>query len=70
MSELKKYLFIKIPYGAQVSDKCRDLILRLLQRDPSKRLTFEEFFNHPFVDLEHMPTEESYAKGVSKKDSS
>lgn len=56
---------IQIPYGAQVSDKCRDLILCLLQRNPSKRLTFEEFFNHTFIDLEHMATEESYSKGVN-----
>ncbi|XP_054720219.1 serine/threonine-protein kinase ULK3-like [Uloborus diversus] len=55
---------IQLPYGAQVSEKCKDLILKLLQRDPNKRITFDEFFNHPFVDLEHMPTEETYSKGV------
>lgn len=56
---------IEIPYGAQVSDKCRELILGLLQRNPNKRMTFEEFFSHPFIDLEHMATEESYTKGVN-----
>ncbi|GIX77181.1 hypothetical protein CEXT_383211 [Caerostris extrusa] len=55
---------IEIPYGAQVSEKCKELILSLLQRDPSNRIAFEEFFNHPYVDLEHMPTPETYAKGV------
>ncbi|KAG8175537.1 hypothetical protein JTE90_016685 [Oedothorax gibbosus] len=56
---------IELPYGAQVSDKCRELILGLLRRDPSKRMTFEDFFNHPFVDLKHMPTPETYEKGVN-----
>ncbi|XP_035233588.1 serine/threonine-protein kinase ULK3-like [Stegodyphus dumicola] len=56
---------IEIPYGAEISEKCRELIIGLLQRDPNKRLSFEEFFNHPFVDLEHMPTAETYTKGVN-----
>ncbi|XP_042909884.1 serine/threonine-protein kinase ULK3 isoform X2 [Parasteatoda tepidariorum] len=55
---------IEIPYGANVSPKCRELILSLLQRDPNQRISFEEFFNHPYVDLEHMPTPETFNKGI------
>ena len=55
---------IVIPKTAHISDKCRDLLERLLQRDPQKRICFEEFFDHPFIDLEHMPSPESYQKGV------
>ncbi|XP_076331911.1 serine/threonine-protein kinase ULK3-like isoform X2 [Tachypleus tridentatus] len=55
---------IKIPYGVDISDTCRHLVLQLLQRDPDKRITFEEFFDHPFLDLQHMPCLESYKKGV------
>uniref|UniRef100_A0A3B1IPN3 Serine/threonine-protein kinase ULK3 n=2 Tax=Astyanax mexicanus TaxID=7994 RepID=A0A3B1IPN3_ASTMX len=53
---------IELPAGARVSRDCRDLLLRLLDRDPDSRISFEEFFLHPFVDLEHMPSAESLGK--------
>ncbi|XP_059158373.1 serine/threonine-protein kinase ULK3-like isoform X2 [Physella acuta] len=53
---------IEIPQGCNVSDKARDLTLRLLQRLPAKRITFEEFFAHPFVDMEHIPSKDSLTK--------
>uniref|UniRef100_A0A8C9TVW4 Serine/threonine-protein kinase ULK3 n=1 Tax=Scleropages formosus TaxID=113540 RepID=A0A8C9TVW4_SCLFO len=51
-----------LPPGARVSRHCRDLLLRLLERDPDARISFAEFFLHPFVDLEHMPGAESLGK--------
>ncbi|XP_077867106.1 LOW QUALITY PROTEIN: serine/threonine-protein kinase ULK3-like [Saccoglossus kowalevskii] len=56
---------ICLPAGFNVSDQCRDLLLRLLQRDPKQRISFEDFFNHPFIDLEHMPSAKSLEKGKS-----
>lgn len=56
---------IEIPPGARVSQDCRDLLLRLLERDPSKRILFEEFFTHPFVDLDHMPCPENLEKATA-----
>ncbi|XP_067246795.1 serine/threonine-protein kinase ULK3 isoform X2 [Chanodichthys erythropterus] len=53
---------VELPSGARVSRDCRDLLLRLLERDPDTRITFHEFFLHPFVDLEHMPSAESLGK--------
>ncbi|KAH9520193.1 Serine/threonine-protein kinase ulk3 [Bulinus truncatus] len=50
---------IEIPPGFNISDNARDLILRLLQRHPTMRITFEEFFAHPFVDMEHIPSKDS-----------
>ncbi|XP_033110518.1 serine/threonine-protein kinase ULK3-like [Anneissia japonica] len=47
---------IKIPSAIRISDICHDLMFRLLQRDPKQRINFEDFFNHKFVDLEHMPS--------------
>lgn len=41
---------------------------RLLERDPLQRISFEEFFTHPFVDMEHMPSAESLCKAVSLTD--
>lgn len=54
----------QLPPGARVSKDCRDLLLRLLERNPDARITFAEFFTHPFVDLEHMPSAESLVKAV------
>ncbi|XP_060780145.1 serine/threonine-protein kinase ULK3 isoform X2 [Neoarius graeffei] len=53
---------IELPPGARVSRDCRDLLLRLLERDPDSRISFNEFFLHPFVDLEHMASPESLNK--------
>ncbi|XP_052008310.1 serine/threonine-protein kinase ULK3 [Xyrauchen texanus] len=53
---------VELPSGVHVSRDCRDLLLRLLERDPDARITFDEFFLHPFVDLEHMPSADSLAK--------
>ncbi|XP_035595789.1 serine/threonine-protein kinase ULK3-like isoform X2 [Oncorhynchus keta] len=53
---------IELPAGARVSRNCRDLLLRLLDRDPDTRLTFTQFFSHPWVDLEHMPNAGSLGK--------
>uniref|UniRef100_A0A665VUL5 Serine/threonine-protein kinase ULK3 n=1 Tax=Echeneis naucrates TaxID=173247 RepID=A0A665VUL5_ECHNA len=53
---------IELPPGARVTKNCRDLLLRLLERNPDARITFAEFFTHPFVDLEHMPSADSLVK--------
>uniref|UniRef100_A0A3B3X2W7 Serine/threonine-protein kinase ULK3 n=1 Tax=Poecilia mexicana TaxID=48701 RepID=A0A3B3X2W7_9TELE len=53
---------VELPPGARVSKDCRDLLLRLLERNPDARITFEEFFTHPFLDMEHMPSAESIVK--------
>jgi serine/threonine-protein kinase ULK/ATG1 len=37
----------------------------LLQRDPNQRMSFELFFEHPFIDLEHSPNSDSLPKAVS-----
>ncbi|XP_010152827.1 PREDICTED: serine/threonine-protein kinase ULK3, partial [Eurypyga helias] len=37
-----------------------------LERDPLKRISFERFFAHPFVDMEHIPGPESLCRAVSR----
>uniref|UniRef100_A0A452FUH5 Serine/threonine-protein kinase ULK3 n=1 Tax=Capra hircus TaxID=9925 RepID=A0A452FUH5_CAPHI len=53
---------IELPLRPQLSQDCRDLLQRLLERDPSRRISFQDFFAHPWVDLEHMPSGESLAR--------
>ena len=40
---------MELPFRRAVSDEARDLLARLLQKDPQKRLTLEAALNHPFV---------------------
>jgi len=68
LEELEKKILddvpIQIPTHVMLSETCKDLLKRLLQRNPLQRITFEEFFDHPFVDLEHMASNLSYPKAV------
>lgn len=36
-------------YPDNVSPDCKDLLSRLLQYDPNKRISFEDLYNHPFI---------------------
>ncbi|CAF4353329.1 unnamed protein product, partial [Adineta steineri] len=38
-----------IPNDTRISSECRDLLEGLLQRDPHKRISFKDFFRHPFI---------------------
>ena len=48
-----------------ISENCRDLLESLLQRDPAKRISFDEFFRHPFIDLDHAPSPKCLSQAVS-----
>jgi len=56
--KIKEAKPIVIPTFRPISDSCHDLLYRCLKRDPKKRISFEDFFNHSFLDLEHMPGED------------
>ncbi|KAM5337209.1 serine/threonine-protein kinase ULK3 isoform 2-T2 [Glossophaga mutica] len=56
---------IELPLRPPLSRDCRDLLQRLLERDPGRRISFQDFFAHPWVDLEHMPSGESLARATS-----
>ncbi|XP_036204838.1 serine/threonine-protein kinase ULK3 isoform X1 [Myotis myotis] len=55
---------IELPLRPQLSPDCQDLLRRLLERDPGRRISFQDFFAHPWVDLDHMPSEESLARAT------
>jgi serine/threonine protein kinase len=49
---------LSVPDRIKISAPCRDLLFRLLQRDPSKRIDYDEFFKHPFVFEEKLDSPE------------
>lgn len=50
---------IQIPrVPSRLSAPCEDLLTRLLVHDPAKRIAFDEFFAHDFLDMKHEPTSE------------
>ncbi|XP_068081474.1 serine/threonine-protein kinase ULK3 [Anabrus simplex] len=55
---------IEIPHSPPTSGECQDLLRKLLQHDPNQRIDYESFFQHPFLDLEHIPSSESYQKAI------
>ncbi|XP_012923721.1 serine/threonine-protein kinase ULK3 isoform X3 [Heterocephalus glaber] len=56
---------IELPPRPPMSRDCRDLLHQLLERDPAHRISFQDFFAHPWVDLEHMPSGESLTRATA-----
>lgn len=46
----------------KLSQDCVNLLERLIEVNPKKRITFDQFFQHSWIDLEHMPSAESEQK--------
>ena len=57
---------VRIPSQPAISSECYDLLRRLLQRDPKQRITFEQFFSHKFLDLEHAPSSDILTKAIQR----
>ncbi|OQV11426.1 Serine/threonine-protein kinase ULK3 [Hypsibius exemplaris] len=51
---------IVYPTDVKISEPCRDLLQRLLKKDPNQRISFEQFFDHPWLDFEHFPSDEHH----------
>lgn len=64
LDKVKALQRIEIPSNSKISNECEDLLTRLLQHDPDERITFEEFFNHDFVDLKHAPSDKNMEKAI------
>lgn len=61
--KVRATLPIKIPHN-KVSQECEHLLSSLLKHNPLQRITHEEFFKHPFIDLINMPRQISYERGL------
>ncbi|XP_065166432.1 serine/threonine-protein kinase ULK3-like [Atheta coriaria] len=55
-----KEVLLKIPVNSHISPVCEDLLTKLLTYNPNERINFVEFYNHAFIDLSNMPTNENY----------
>ena len=64
-NEIHTFGIFQIPATPSVSALCADLLQGLLERDPQRRISFDRFFGHSFIDLEHMPSPHSLPKAVS-----
>lgn len=53
LDELLQKIKIKqkiiIAHSTAISPECRDIMTRLLVHEPDQRITFQEFFDHPFL---------------------
>uniref|UniRef100_A0A0N4ZY26 non-specific serine/threonine protein kinase n=1 Tax=Parastrongyloides trichosuri TaxID=131310 RepID=A0A0N4ZY26_PARTI len=47
------------PIPDNCSNQLRDLLMRMLKKNPKDRIEFEEFFNHPFLTMIPCPTSRS-----------
>lgn len=41
----------------KVSDNCKDILMQLLIHNPKNRINFDNFFLHPFLNLNNEPTD-------------
>ncbi|EDW66511.2 serine/threonine-protein kinase ULK3 [Drosophila virilis] len=55
---------IVLPPNARISNECHDLLRRLLAHEPAKRISFADFFAHPFLDLKTFPSEQTLKKAI------
>jgi serine/threonine-protein kinase ULK/ATG1 len=55
---------IELPANVKISNECEDLLTRLLQHDPDMRISFQDFFNHDFVDMKHAPSDENMERAI------
>jgi serine/threonine protein kinase len=48
--DLKKKIIRPIVIKSDLSENAKHLLIQLLKLDPDKRITYQEFFNHPFLE--------------------
>jgi len=61
---IRKAEAITLPPNARISNECHDLLRRLLAHEPTARISFVDFFAHPFLDLKTFPTEHTLQKAI------
>ena len=49
---------ISLPDDINISDDCKDLLFKLLEKEPEKRISWEDFFNHHWLQSEFKERED------------
>ena len=44
---------VKLPQTIKISNECKDILLSLLTRNPDKRISWENFFNHKWFNIKN-----------------
>jgi len=50
----------EMPGDVKLSPICKDLLMKLIVMDPEKRISYQDFFKHPFIDFDKEPYLEAY----------
>lgn len=61
LQKIKTKQKITIPQSAPISSDGRDIMTRLLVHEPEQRMTFQQFFDHPFLSqkIQHLKPDTS-----------
>lgn len=57
---ITKENLMTIPRHSHMSANCENLLRSLLTYNKDDRIKFEDFYKHPFIDINKMPTNENY----------
>ena len=68
LDKISEKIEAKTPYKQAEDPKLRDLINKLLVEDPDKRLSWEEYFNHPFFAKEEIVSTTSNVNNLIKNE--
>uniref|UniRef100_A0A1A9WVH6 Serine/threonine-protein kinase ULK3 n=1 Tax=Glossina brevipalpis TaxID=37001 RepID=A0A1A9WVH6_9MUSC len=64
LSRIRSCEKINLPPNVRISKECENLLCGLLEHDPAKRISFNDFFNHTFLDLKTFPSEKTLQKAI------
>lgn len=64
LQKIKVKQKIIISSTAAISSDCRDILTRLLIHEPEQRISFQQFFDHPFLDLNHDASDEVRSQSI------
>ena len=51
--EIKSWKAVKFPEKNELTEICKDLINKLMKKEPNERIEFEDYFKHKFFSEEH-----------------
>lgn len=54
----------KLSRDVTLSENCRHFLTSLLIHDPEKRMNYDAFFNHPFLQLDLVPSDITHKKAL------